>query len=112
MTTTHHERSQSSQRVITSKAGVIGLTRSITTEFVAQGVIANAMAPGLTRTPDEKAGQMSNSDLFALQADMQSTKRSEEVSDVVGAVSFLTSDDAVFIAGQTLYVNGGIIRTI
>jgi NAD(P)-dependent dehydrogenase (short-subunit alcohol dehydrogenase family) len=100
---------------ITSKAGVIGFTRSIATEFGAQGVTANAIAPGLTRTPGaqsrKEAGGMSNDDLFALQANMQSIKRSEEVSDLVGAVSFLASDDAAFITGQTLYVNGGITRT-
>jgi NAD(P)-dependent dehydrogenase (short-subunit alcohol dehydrogenase family) len=41
----------------------------------------------------------------------KSIKRSEEVSDLVGAVSFIASDDAAFITGQTLYVNGGITRT-
>jgi NAD(P)-dependent dehydrogenase (short-subunit alcohol dehydrogenase family) len=100
---------------ITSKAGVIGFTRSITTEFGAQGVTANAIAPGLTRTPGslsrKEAGGMSNNDLFALLASMQSIKRSEEVSDLVGAVSFLASDDAAFITGQTIYVNGGLTRT-
>ena len=100
---------------ITSKAGVIGFTRSIATEFGAQGVTANAIAPGLTRPPGslsrKQAGGMSNDDLFALLANMQSIKRSEEVSDLVGAVSFLASDDAAFITGQTLYVNGGLTRT-
>jgi NAD(P)-dependent dehydrogenase (short-subunit alcohol dehydrogenase family) len=100
---------------ITSKAGVIGFTRSIATEFGAQGVTANAIAPGLTRTPGslsrKEAGGMSNNDLFALLASMQSIKRSEEVSDLVGAVSFLASDDAAFITGQTIYVNGGLTRT-
>ena len=96
---------------ITSKAGVIGFTRSIATELGAEGVTANAIAPGLTRTPGslsrKQAGGMSNDDLFALLANMQSIKRSEEVSDLVGTVSFLASDDAAFITGQTLYVNGG-----
>jgi NAD(P)-dependent dehydrogenase (short-subunit alcohol dehydrogenase family) len=100
---------------ITSKAGVIGFTRSIATEFGAQGVTANAIAPGLTRTPGslsrKEVGGISNDELFALQASMQSIKRSEEVSDLVGAISFLASDDAAFITGQTLYVNGGITRT-
>jgi NAD(P)-dependent dehydrogenase (short-subunit alcohol dehydrogenase family) len=44
-------------------------------------------------------------------ADMQSIKRNEQTSDLVGAVSFLASDDAGFITGQTLYVNGGLTRT-
>jgi NAD(P)-dependent dehydrogenase (short-subunit alcohol dehydrogenase family) len=100
---------------ITSKAGVIGFTRSIATEFGPQGVTANAIAPGLTRTPGalsrKEAEGMTNDELIALQANMQSIKRSEEVSDLVGAVSFIASDDAAFITGQTLYVNGGITRT-
>jgi NAD(P)-dependent dehydrogenase (short-subunit alcohol dehydrogenase family) len=100
---------------ITSKAGVIGFTRSIATEFGPQGVTANAIAPGLTRTPGalsrKEAEGMTNDELFALQANMQSIKRSEEVSDLIGAVSFIASDDAAFITGQTLYVNGGITRT-
>jgi NAD(P)-dependent dehydrogenase (short-subunit alcohol dehydrogenase family) len=100
---------------ITSKAGVIGFTKSTATEFGPQAVTANAIAPGLTRTPGalsrKEAGGMTNDELFALQANMQSIKRSEEVSDLVGAVSFIASDDAAFITGQTLYVNGGITRT-
>jgi NAD(P)-dependent dehydrogenase (short-subunit alcohol dehydrogenase family) len=101
---------------ITSKAGVIGFTRSLATEFGVHGVTVNAIAPGLTRTPGtnarrEIAGEMTTRELFALMANMQSIKRGEEVSDLVGAVSFLASDDAAFITGQTLYVNGGLTRT-
>jgi NAD(P)-dependent dehydrogenase (short-subunit alcohol dehydrogenase family) len=72
-------------------------------------------SPQGLRTPGslsrKEAGGISNDELFALQASMQSIKRSEEVSDLVGAISFLASDDAAFITGQTLYVNGGITRT-
>jgi NAD(P)-dependent dehydrogenase (short-subunit alcohol dehydrogenase family) len=100
---------------ITSKAGVIGFTRSLATEFGRHGVTVNAIAPGLTRTPGtlarKEAGGMSNEALFELMANMQSIKRGEQVSDLVGAVSFLASDDAAFITGQTLYVNGGLTRT-
>lgn len=100
---------------ITSKAGVIGFTRSLATEFGQHGVTVNAIAPGLTRTPGtlarKDAGGMSNEALFELILNMQSIKRSEQVSDLVGAVSFLASEDAGFITGQTLYVNGGLTRT-
>jgi NAD(P)-dependent dehydrogenase (short-subunit alcohol dehydrogenase family) len=101
---------------ISSKAGVIGFTRSLATEFGEHGVNVNAIAPGLTRTPgtleqQEIPGGMSKEELFALMADMQSIKRGETASDLVGAVSFLASDDAAFITGQTLYVNGGLTRS-
>ena len=46
-----------------------------------------------------------------MMAHMQSIKRRESCSDLVGAVSFLASEDAAFITGQTLYVNGGLTRT-
>jgi NAD(P)-dependent dehydrogenase (short-subunit alcohol dehydrogenase family) len=100
---------------ITSKAGVIGFTRSLATEFGENGVTANAIAPGLTRTPGTLAqkipGGMSNDALFDMMTHMQSIKRGEVASDLVGAVSFLASGDATFITGQTLYVNGGLTRT-
>ncbi len=101
---------------ISSKAGVIGFTRSLATEFGEHGVNVNANAPGLTRTPGtleqkEIPGGMSKEELFALMAHMQSIKRGEVASDLVGAVSFLASDDAAFITGQTLYVNGGLTRS-
>jgi 3-oxoacyl-[acyl-carrier protein] reductase/(S)-1-phenylethanol dehydrogenase len=41
---------------------------------------------------------------------MQAIKRPEEADDIVGAVSFLTGDDAAFITGQTLNVDGGRVR--
>jgi NAD(P)-dependent dehydrogenase (short-subunit alcohol dehydrogenase family) len=100
---------------ISSKAGVIGFTRSIATELGAEGVTANAIDPGLARTPGslsrKQAGGMSNDDLFALLATMQSIKRSGEVSDLVGTVSYLASDNAALITGQALSVNGGRTRT-
>jgi NAD(P)-dependent dehydrogenase (short-subunit alcohol dehydrogenase family) len=101
---------------ISSKAGVIGFTRSLATEFGERSVTVNAIAPGLTRTPGTLAdkeipGGMSKEALFEMMAHMQSIKRSEVATDLVGAVSFLASEDAAFITGQTLYVNGGLTRT-
>jgi NAD(P)-dependent dehydrogenase (short-subunit alcohol dehydrogenase family) len=100
---------------ITSKAGVIGFTRSLATEFGERGVTVNTIAPGLTRTPgtlgQKIPGGMTPEKLFDMMVHTQSIKRSEEATDLVGTVSFLASDDAAFITGQTLYVNGGLTRS-
>jgi NAD(P)-dependent dehydrogenase (short-subunit alcohol dehydrogenase family) len=101
---------------ITSKAGVIGFTRALATEFGGDGITANAIAPGQTRTPGtmsrkEIPGGMSQEAFFDVIANMQAIKRVETVGDLTGVVSFLASDDAVFVTGQTLFVNGGLTRS-
>jgi NAD(P)-dependent dehydrogenase (short-subunit alcohol dehydrogenase family) len=100
---------------ISSKAGVIGFSRSLATEFGERGITVNTIAPGLTRTPgtinQKLPGDMTPEKLFDMMAHTQSIKRSEVATDLVGAVSFLASDDAAFITGQTLYVNGGLTRS-
>ncbi len=100
---------------IASKSGVIGLTRALATEFGQDGITANAIAPGQTRTPGtmgrkEIPGGLSQEAFFGVIANMQAIKRVETVADLVGVVSFLASDDAVFVTGQTIFVNGGLVR--
>jgi len=100
---------------VASKAGVIGLTRSLATEFGQSGITANAIAPGLTQTPGTEAreriaGGLTNEEFFAAYASMQAIKRVQQVSDLVGVVSFLASDDAAFVTAQTIYVDGGLVR--
>jgi NAD(P)-dependent dehydrogenase (short-subunit alcohol dehydrogenase family) len=100
---------------VASKAGVIGFTRALASEVGVDGVTVNAIAPSLVQTPttmyrEAGPGGMSPSDEAALIAEMQAVKRPEVPDDLVGAMAFLTSDDARFITAQTLFVDGGLVR--
>jgi 3-oxoacyl-[acyl-carrier protein] reductase len=88
-----------------SKAGIIGFTKSLARELGSRGVRANVVAPGYVRTrltdvlPDEAKGAMlANTPLGRL----------GEPGDVAGAVRFLCSDEASFITGEVLLVDGGL----
>jgi (S)-1-phenylethanol dehydrogenase len=101
---------------VASKGGVVGFTRALATELGDDGITVNAISPGLTRSPGTlarppRAGLASMEDEFALVAKLQAIKRPEVPADLVGAVSFLTSDDAAFMTGQTLIIDGGRVRS-
>lgn len=95
---------------IASKSAVIGLTRALASEMGPHGITVNCIAPGLTRTA--YAGSIQPEEIFQYYAQAQAIKRNEVPEDLVGAMSFLTSDDCAFITGQTLIVDGGLLRTI
>jgi NAD(P)-dependent dehydrogenase (short-subunit alcohol dehydrogenase family) len=99
-----------------SKAGIVGITRALASELGADGITVNAISPGLTRSPGTLAraprpGMASMEDEYAHAASMQAIKRPEVPADLVGTLSFLTSDDAAFITGQTVNVDGGRVRS-
>jgi NAD(P)-dependent dehydrogenase (short-subunit alcohol dehydrogenase family) len=99
-----------------SKAGIVGFTRALASELGPHGITVNAISPGLTRSPGTLArrpryGLASMEEEFALAAKAQAIPRGEVPDDVVGTLSFLTSDDAAFITGQTINVDGGRVRS-
>ena len=90
---------------VTSKAGVIGLTRSLARELGDYNINVNAIAPGLTVSMDDD----DEDKLLRFETRMQarSLKRLEGPQDLVGAVLFLCSTDSDFMTGQTMVVDGG-----
>jgi NAD(P)-dependent dehydrogenase (short-subunit alcohol dehydrogenase family) len=90
---------------VAAKAGIVGFTRSLAREVGGYGITVNVITPGLTVT---KAVRDSfPAELLAAQRNARALARDEEPEDLVGPVFFLASDDAGFITGQTLNVDGG-----
>ncbi len=89
-----------------AKAGVIGLTKALAKELAPSGITVNAIAPGLIET-----GMNANIDVEALDAFVEDIPlgRMGSADEVAAAVYFLASDDADYITGQVLGVNGGYV---
>jgi NAD(P)-dependent dehydrogenase (short-subunit alcohol dehydrogenase family) len=101
---------------VASKGGVIGFTRALAGDVAADGITVNAIAPGLTRSPGTlvrkpRPGFNNMEEEFIAVAKLQAIKRPEVPDDLAGVLSFLTSDDAAFMTGQTLNVDGGRVRS-
>jgi len=94
---------------IASKAGVIGFTRALATELGNSGVTVNAVLPGLTKTASI-AAQWEGTSVLDQVASMQAIKRIAVPSDIEGTISFLATDDAAWITGQSIVVDGGQVR--
>jgi 2-hydroxycyclohexanecarboxyl-CoA dehydrogenase len=86
-----------------SKGGVIGLTKALAVEYVDQGVTVNTIPPGFIDTP--MSGRTAEQTaVLAAAAPMRRQGRPEEIA---AACAYLVSEDAGYVTGQTLSVNGG-----
>lgn len=91
---------------VAAKAGVIGLTKTAAKELASRNITVNAIAPGFITTdmtdklPEEVKAEMLKQIPLS---------RFGEPKDIAKAVSFLASDDAAYMTGQTLHIDGGMV---
>jgi 3-oxoacyl-[acyl-carrier protein] reductase len=90
---------------VASKAGLIGLTKSLAQEMASRNITVNAVAPGFIDT--DMTANLSQ-ELKENMLGHIPLKRFGKAEDVAAAVRFLASDDAAYITGQVLNVNGGM----
>ncbi len=91
---------------VASKAALVGLTRAWAREFGPYGVTVNAIAPGAFPTDAEKI-HPDPKGYNRTVLDAQAIKRRGSAEDIAAAIAFFAADEASFITGQTLHVNGG-----
>ena len=89
----------------TTKAGILGLTRTLAMEGGRHGITCNAIVPGIIGT---EAFHMANAEMNERIAQRTVFKRPGEPQDIANAIAFLCSDLAAYITGVELYVSGGI----
>ncbi|MCH8112655.1 MAG: 3-oxoacyl-[acyl-carrier-protein] reductase [Proteobacteria bacterium] len=88
-----------------SKAGMIGMAKSLAQEVASRGITVNCVAPGFIETPMTDA---LNEDQREKLIQAIPTKRLGSAADVAACVIFLASSEAAYVTGQTLHVNGGM----
>jgi NAD(P)-dependent dehydrogenase (short-subunit alcohol dehydrogenase family) len=102
-----------------SKSGVIGLTRSVAMELAPYGATANAVCPGNTltdmvRSVADKVGGLdglTGEEWLQIRADDCPMKRLAEPWEMAGVIAFLASEDARYLTGQAIEVDGGMVMS-
>lgn len=92
-----------------SKAGLAGVTRSLAAELGPHGITVNAVAPGFFLTEANQEWFLEDRAIAEHLARRTSLGRWAEPHEITGAVAFLASDDASYVTGQTLFVDGGYV---
>jgi NAD(P)-dependent dehydrogenase (short-subunit alcohol dehydrogenase family) len=93
---------------VAAKGGVVGFTRALATELGAYGITVNAVSPGLTAS--EGVMSSPHAEAFDFVGTLQALKRRAVPDDIAPAVAFLASEEAGWVTGSTVNVDGGHVR--
>jgi 3-oxoacyl-[acyl-carrier protein] reductase len=91
---------------VAAKAGMVGLTKTLAREYATRGITANAVAPGFIETDMTRALEPAAREGLLAQIPME---RFGAPEDVAAAVAYLASDQAAYVTGQVIHVNGGML---
>src|ERR1700731_2718295 len=103
-----------------SKFGVVGITQSLAKELASEGITVNAFCPGIIETDmwayndaawGKLLGNYQPGELMQEWVNNIPMKRAGKAEDVAGLVAFLASEDAAYITGQTINIDGGLIMS-
>lgn len=95
---------------VSSKAGIIGLTRALAREVGGDGIRVNSVMPGAIRTEQEIELDFDEHELAVQSAERQSIPRRGYADDLTGTFVYLASDDSAFVTGQVITVDGGWVH--
>ena len=89
-----------------SKAGLVGMTKSLAREVASRGITANCIAPGFIATAMTDSLTPKQTEAIAAAIPMQTFGKPE---DIAAAAVFFASDEAAYVTGETMHVNGGMV---
>ena len=91
---------------VAAKAGITGMIKAIAQEYAKRGVTANCVAPGFIVTP--MTDKLNDKQRDVIVGENSWRSRAGTTDEVAAAVAFLASNEAAYVTGQTLHVNGGM----